>query len=53
MKTLKLWKYNTITGYWNYVRDVTEETKKDWLDVFQKDEPSAIFKVLKNKPKTA
>ncbi|MGM1044853.1 MAG: hypothetical protein ACQEXX_01765 [Bacillota bacterium] len=49
---MKLWRYNNITGYWDYVRDVTEETKKQWTVIFQKDEPNAIFKVSKSKPKT-
>ena len=48
---MKLWKYNKITGYWIYIRSVTEETREQWLSIFQKDEPNEIFKLSKSKPK--
>ena len=48
---MKLWKYNKTTGLWNYVRSVTEDTKDQWLNIFQKDEPSEYFKIATRKPK--
>jgi hypothetical protein len=47
---MKLWKYNPITGYWFYVRDVTEENGLTWLGIFQRDEPTAKYKLAKRKP---
>lgn len=47
---LRLWRYNQTTGYWNYERSVTPETAEQWLAVFQKDEPTAYFKVSRHKP---
>jgi hypothetical protein len=47
---MKLWKFNKITGYWNVAREVTKETKDQWLAVFQKTEPIEFFKVSKNRP---
>jgi len=40
-KQLSLYKYNKITGYWNYATTVTEENK---------DEPDEYFVVSKNRP---
>lgn len=51
MRTLILWRYNPITGYWVRVRDVTSTTRKQWLTIWQKAEPGRAFKVSKNKPK--
>lgn len=50
-KRMFLWKYNPVTGYWNQERDVTEETKDQWLARFQKDEPDADFQISARKPK--
>lgn len=46
----KLWKYNKITGYWNYVRECKDEHSQDWLKLFQDDEPEEIFKLSKIRP---
>lgn len=46
-----LWKYNTTTGIWRAVRDVTPETADQWLAIWQRDEPNAYFKISKNKPR--
>lgn len=48
---MKLWEFNKITGYWIFVRNVTPETKIQWLNIFKKDNPDGIYKVCKNKPK--
>lgn len=45
-----LWKYNKVTGYWNHERKCDSATAKDWLIVYQKDEPEETFKLSKNKP---
>ena len=47
---MKLWKYNAITGYWVYEREVNEDTAKQWLAVFKKAEPDCLFRVGRNKP---
>jgi hypothetical protein len=48
---MTLWKYNKVTGYWVYVRGVTPETKKQWLDIYMQDEPDEMFKVSNHKPR--
>lgn len=50
-KSLKLWKFNKITGYWQLERDVTKENQAGWLKIYQQDEPDELFKVSKIKPK--
>lgn len=45
-----LWKYNKITGFWSHIRNVSPETKNDWLRVHMKDEPDEHFVVSRNKP---
>jgi hypothetical protein len=47
---MRLWKYNRITGYWKAERDVTSESKDQWLAIFRKYEPKEFFHVSKNKP---
>jgi hypothetical protein len=47
---MTLWKYNKVTGYWVYVRGVTPETQKQWLDIYMQDEPDEMFKVSNHKP---
>jgi hypothetical protein len=51
MDTTKLFKYNKITGYWNYVRTCDLTVAKEWLAYFQKTEPNETFKLSKNKPR--
>ena len=46
-----LWKYNKVTGYWDYCRDCEKSTAQEWLKVWQEDEPEVIFKIAKNRPK--
>lgn len=46
---MKLWRYNAITGYWQFVRSVGEEGLQ-WLAIFQQDEPQAVFKLSKKRP---
>jgi len=48
-----LWVHNTATGIWKICRDVTPETKDQWLEIFQKDQPHARFVVSEKKPKPA
>lgn len=50
-KELGLWKYNKITGYWKLERNVTPETKDQWLKTFKEDEPKETFMISKTKPK--
>jgi hypothetical protein len=47
---IKLWRYNTTTGIWVLQRLCNPETAAQWLAIFQKDMPSAQFKLSKNKP---
>lgn len=47
----KLWKYNRRTGYWDLQRTITNpHDEQRWLSIFQKDEPSEVFKLSKNRP---
>ena len=46
-KDHSLWKHNPRSGYWDYKRKVTPDTKDQWMTVFQKDEPDAHFVVSK------
>lgn len=50
-KSLSLWKHNKRSGMWDHQRNVTPETKDQWIKTFTKDEPDAHFHVSKNKPK--
>ena len=49
---LRLWKYDTTTGYWKVVRSVTPETKDDWLRIWKKDDPSGNYVVSASTPRT-
>jgi hypothetical protein len=49
---MKLWKYNKITGLWNFVRSFDiESNAKTYLGIFQRQEPNETFKLSKTKPK--
>jgi hypothetical protein len=48
--TLKLWRKDPITGYWRPAREVTEQTRDDWLRIFQEDEPTVQFQVSVRRP---
>jgi len=53
MATLKLWskRWNASAGlHWRLERECTEETAKQWLAIFQKDELDTIFVVSEHKP---
>lgn len=50
MKQLSLWKYNKRTGYYDHVRNVTDETSAEWLRTFKEDEPGEDFKVSPKRP---
>ena len=50
MASLRLWKYNRITGLWNVQRTVLPETKDEWLAIFRRDEPKETFVVSASKP---
>jgi hypothetical protein len=47
---INLWKLNKNTGYWVICRQCLETDAKQWLDIFQTDEPKETFKLSKNKP---
>jgi hypothetical protein len=53
MRQIGLWRYDPITGYWRYVRSCASETALDWLAIFQRDEPNAVFKLSTNRPSAA
>lgn len=46
----KLWRYNRITGYWIFERNVSTETAEKWLSRFRKCNPGEFFKVSKKQP---
>ena len=49
-KTLKLWKFNRIAGYWVIQREVTPETKDQWLEIFKADAPAEHFVISPKVP---
>ena len=51
MKQINLWRYNETTGLWRLQRTCVADTAKQWLKIFQEDEPDAIFRLSFNKPK--
>ena len=46
-----LWKYNRRSGLWDFQRTCAPETARQWLQVFQNDEPKETFKLAANMPK--
>ena len=47
---ISLWRYNYITGYWQFIRKCEEDTAFTWLAIFQNDSPNDVFKLSKVKP---
>ena len=45
-----IWKYNPATGSWTLVRDSYKENAPRWMEIFQGDEPDAVFKISKKRP---
>jgi hypothetical protein len=50
---MRLWRYNRITGLWDYQRSCDEETAQQWLGVFRRDEPDETFALAKHRPTKA
>ena len=50
---MTLWRFNKVTGYWIPERKVTAETKEQWLEIFQEDNPDDTFVVSERKPRNA
>lgn len=53
-KTMKIWskRWSVTQGnHWAHERDCTTETAKEWLSVFQGDEPNVIFVCGTKKPR--
>lgn len=51
MKTISLWVFNRVTGYWNLVRNCDVQTAQDWMRIFQTDDPGAVYQLSKTKPR--
>ena len=50
--SIKLWKYNRATGYFNIVKVIEVEANAiQWLELFQADEPNEYFVLSKIKPR--
>ena len=49
--SMKLWRYNPITGYWVFVRECADENAEAWLVAFMRDEPDELFRLAKRRPK--
>jgi len=47
---LNIWKYNPASGLWKIERDVTDETKDKWLEIYRKDDPKGKYVVSAKKP---
>jgi hypothetical protein len=52
-KKTTLWRFNKITGFWSPVRVCEQPEAKEWLEIFQRDEPDEIFVLSPFKPKKA
>jgi hypothetical protein len=48
---ITLYKFNRITGYWVAVRQCDEDTAREWLRVFEQDEPEEYFYLSRRTPK--
>lgn len=48
--TTKLWRYNPATGFWSIQRICDKTTARDWLLVFQSDDPQGIYKLSQSRP---
>lgn len=53
VKESTLWRFDKVTGLWKSERKVTEDTKAQWLEQFQKDAPDDTFVVSDRKPSNA
>lgn len=49
----KLWKYNRITGLWDFQRVCLTENAAQWLKVFRADAPEEFFTVATRRPTRA
>lgn len=49
-KAHQLWKYNPITGYWVHQRECGAGLEMEWLRVFYRSEPNAVFRCTRRKP---
>jgi hypothetical protein len=45
-----LWRFNKTTGFWVHIRSVSADNGKQWLAVFERDEPDEFFRIAKRKP---
>ena len=48
---MKLWKFNSITGFWRVERVCNDDTAQQWLTIFCNDEPQAHFMLSRNAPR--
>ena len=48
-----IWRYDPITGYWRLARNVLKERAQDWLRIWRADEPNAVFKLSRHRPRKA
>lgn len=49
-KPLKLWEFNDVHAHWNFVREVDEQDKDEWLATLRRIEPNTVFVVKSIKP---
>ena len=47
---IRLWKYNRVTGLWDYQRTVTPETADQWLAIFTRNAPRETFVLSRKMP---
>jgi len=50
-KSIKLWRYNKVTGYWCISRFCNTETGAQWLATFKADEPDEHYVLSIKQPK--
>ena len=49
-ESTSLWRFNPVTGYWHPERACDRDSAQKWLEIYQKDEPEAVFKLSKRRP---
>ena len=47
----RLWKWNHVTGLWDYGRTCDDATAAEWLARWRAMDPAGIYQASKNKPK--
>ena len=52
-KEIALWRFNKITGFWSPELICKQDTAKEWIEIFRRDEPNEIFMLSLYQPRKA